>query len=221
MVRGLRDKFGAKADVDLLMGKQFPFAVSMNPTGERFYRKGRTAPDVSIGYSATKGGKSVTPQWQVSKDGTLVQNPGNPIVLSKVAASTKVTIIGVYEGETKNAGTFTMTFVNPKYFAIVAANFTPTVDTVSAAANEATDSLNNKKVYAKSDFALNNQKVMYAYPKAFGDLKYIYDQNGFDIFGGFTKSVMAINGEDYNVYVSNNAATNDGLAYEFTDIKKK
>lgn len=215
LVKGLQSRFGAKADVDLLMGKQFPFAVSMKVTGPYFVEKGQTG-DASISYSATKGGKDVTGQvqWAITKNGTLVQNPGNPIVLSKVADTTTIAIGGTLAGETKQAGSYTMKFVNAKYFRVVDANFTPTATNVIESGKLA---LTDSKAYDVTNVNLVNQKFMYAYPKAFGALTEVKDTTGLpmDLANDFTLTELTIKGETYLVYVKALPATNSGLAFHF------
>ena len=49
---------------------------------------------------------------------------------------------------------------------------------------------------------LNNTRVIYCYPKAFGALTSIKDANGFDYLGGYLRSEVTCNGETYYVYVS-------------------
>lgn len=56
---------------------------------------------------------------------------------------------------------------------------------------------------------------MYAYPLNYGDLSSIKDANGFDGIGGYTKSVVAINGINYNVYVQKLPATVSNGKYTF------
>lgn len=54
-----------------------------------------------------------------------------------------------------------------------------------------------------------------AYDSAHGDLTSILDQNGFETIGGWTKSVITVDGQSYAVYVHNNATTDTDAKYTF------
>lgn len=56
-------------------------------------------------------------------------------------------------------------------------------------------------------FTQDNQKVVYAYPSYFGDLTSVKNSSGFEGLNGYTKSSVTVNGQNYNVYFQNNAAT--------------
>lgn len=58
-----------------------------------------------------------------------------------------------------------------------------------------------------SAISQTNQKIVYAYPASYGDLTSIKDGNGFQGFNGYTKKTLTIDGQNYNVYVQNIAAT--------------
>lgn len=58
-----------------------------------------------------------------------------------------------------------------------------------------------------SAISQTNQKIVYAYPASYGDLTSIKDGNGFQGFNGYTKQTLTIDGQNYNVYVQNIAAT--------------
>lgn len=196
-----------------LNDKVFPWTFGLSPSGTGYAKKGTTR-DVTLAFSAKDAdGKAVGATYTVSVNGGAAEAAASPKTYAKVGANTTYQVNAAYDGGTKGAS-YTLKFVNPKYLQIVAADFSPTAANV-AAAGELTDSLNESRGYTRDGITLANQKVMYAYPKAFGDLTSIKDANGFDGLGGFTKSVIAINGEDYNVYVQNVAATQTGVKQVF------
>ena len=55
---------------------------------------------------------------------------------------------------------------------------------------------------------MNNQRIIYLYPKSFGDLSSIKDENNFENLSGFTKSYITLNNVDYIEYKLTNTATN-------------
>ena len=56
-------------------------------------------------------------------------------------------------------------------------------------------------------FAQDNQKVWYAYPKYFGDLTSVKNSSGFEGLGGYAKATVQVDGVDYLVYLQSDAAT--------------
>ena len=115
---------------------------------------------------------------------------------------------------TANSGTFN--FVYPFYWGAVAAT-----GTVNEAMVEGTSKQITTKGNKTVNFTCNNQRICFAYPKSYGDIKTIKDQNNFDVTGTFTKSVVSITGldntpQDYNVYVNSpSTVTGFGMTFNF------
>lgn len=114
---------------------------------------------------------------------------------------------------TKNSGTFN--FVYPYYHGAMGAT-----ETIS----EAIVTSLTKRVEAKGNktysFTTDNQKMVFAYPASYGNLKKIVDPNGFDNTATFTKNVMNITGLDgtaqsYNVYVANDPSSVTAFNMQF------
>ena len=108
---------------------------------------------------------------------------------------------------TANTGAFN--FVYPYYVGIVAED---------AVIDEALVKGLEKKIEAKGNktiaYTCDNQKMVFAYPKAYGNLKSVIDPNNFDVTGTFTKQEVSITGLDgsaqtYNVYVNGASTVND------------
>ena len=53
-----------------------------------------------------------------------------------------------------------------------------------------------------------NQRVVYLYPKSFGKLTSIKDENNFEIISGFTEKEITINGVTYLEYKLTNTGSN-------------
>ena len=111
-----------------------------------------------------------------------------------------------------NTGAFN--FVYPYYVGIVAED---------AVIDEALVKGLEKKVEAKGNktiaYTCNNEKMVFAYPKAYGTLKTVIDPNNFDVTGTFTKQEVSITGLDgtaqaYYVYV-NGASTVENFNMKF------
>lgn len=113
---------------------------------------------------------------------------------------------------TANTGTFT--FVYPYYWGVLDA---------STAVDEAAVKGLTKQIVTKGNksnkFTATNQKICFAYPKSYGALANIKDQNNFDVTGTFTRTEVTITGLDktpqaYYVY-TNSPSTITGFGMNF------
>ena len=111
--------------------------------------------------------------------------------------------------KTYNANTGTFNFVYPYYVGVVAED---------AVIDEALIEGLTKKVETKGNktiaYTCDNQKMVFAYPKAYGNLKSVIDPNNFDVTGTFTKQEVSITGLDgtaqaYYVYVNGASTVNN------------
>ena len=192
------------ADIKKLMDKAFPFTVNVS-IDKTLAKKGTSQP-VKV---------TITPKIgddNTEVDAIMINGEEHhgiiPYVYSTTATTTTTYNVRV-EKENKNArGSATITFVNPSYDGVVAANFTATEANIKAL----TETLRSGKGGTRT-FNLNNQKACIAYPKAFGAATGIKDANGFDYLASYTRSELNVNGELYYVYLLTNATT-------ITDMKQ-
>ena len=192
------------ADIKKLMNKAFPFTV--NVSIDKILAKKGTSQPVKV---------TITPK--IGDDNTNVdkimingaEHHGiTPYVYSATATTTTTYNVRVSKEERTAQGSATITFVNPSYDGVVAANFTATEANIKAL----TETLRSEKGGTRT-FNLNNQKACIAYPKAFGASTGIKDANGFDYLASYTRSELNVNGELYYVYLLTNATT-------ITDMKQ-
>lgn len=100
--------------------------------------------------------------------------------------------------------TVSVTVNHASYYGVVAAN----KSTLTAAEIKAlTKKMSTSKALSATQFTQNNQKVAYAYPSYFGDLTSIKNSSGFEGLSGYEKKTVAVDGQDYYVYLSKDAAT--------------
>lgn len=134
----------------------------------------------------------------VSKGGTF------DFVLNIAVRTNKYFTAKVYDDTgavvSKNTGTFT--FVHPIYHGSLSTDKTPTQEEIKAL----TKHIESKGTKTYS-FTANNQRFIFAYPKSYGTLSAIYDQNNFNVTSTFTTYIVPIqclDGSivDYYVYVS-------------------
>ena len=193
------------ADIKKLMDKAFPFTVNVS-IDKTLAKKGTSQP-VKV---------TITPK--IGDDNTEVdaimingeEHHGTiPYVYSTTATTTTTYNVRADKtGRNSAHGSATITFVNPSYDGVVAANFTATEANIKAL----TETLRSGKGGTRT-FNLNNQKACIAYPKAFGAATGIKDANGFDYLASYTRSELNVNGELYYVYLLTNATT-------ITDMKQ-
>ena len=193
------------ADIKKLMDKAFPFTVNVS-IDKTLAKKGTSQP-VKV---------TITPK--IGDDNTEVNaimingaehHGAIPYVYSTTATTTTTYNVRADKtGRNSAHGSATITFVNPSYDGVVAANFTATEANIKAL----TETLRSGKGGTRT-FNLNNQKACIAYPKAFGAATGIKDANGFDYLASYTRSELNVNGELYYVYLLTNATT-------ITDMKQ-
>lgn len=116
------------------------------------------------------------------------------------------------EDKYKDVSTKSYKFVYPSYKAIVSVSSIPSASelaTLIATTNN--EFLLDKKDYTWSGLTMTNKRACYAYPKSYGALSSIKDQNNFDNTETFTKLEAKIDGVDYILYImTNTASAKDG-----------
>lgn len=96
-------------------------------------------------------------------------------------------------------------FVNPFYYGISDVN--TLVDFTGLTEKLA------EKSKQEFTFTADGQYLVFAYDSTYGDVKSIIDQNNFDNTSSFTKSTLEVEGETYNVYVSNDTTVCTNFKY--------
>ena len=64
-------------------------------------------------------------------------------------------------------------------------------------------------------YSMSNQRIVYLYPKSFGDLTSIKDENNFENLNSFIKSYITVNGVNYIEYKLINTASNSNGTLTF------
>lgn len=128
------------------------------------------------------------------------------------AISDTTTVKGVLEytksDETTTASiekTATYTFVMASYYGAVT-----TAPTDKAGITALTKNMKNTKAQTAT-FTLSNQRSCYCYPASFGNLTSIKDANNFEYLSSYTKTTVAVDGVDYNVYTLTDPVTASGF----------
>lgn len=127
------------------------------------------------------------------------------------AITTTTTVKGVLEYKKSNNTNATVeksatyTFVMASYYGAVT-----TAPTDKAGIVALTKNVKNTKSQTAT-FTLSNQRSCYAYPASFGNLTSIKDANNFEYLSSYTKTTVAVDGTDYNVYTLTDPVTATGF----------
>lgn len=185
--------------------------ASMTPANGGVVEMGTTQNVTGVTVNITMGSAAIT-KIEVLDDSEVIATltegikaGANPIALTKALSVTanKQLSVKVTDAESKSvtAKTGSYNFVYPYYYGVLAAEAVPT-ETLIKGANKVVQAKGNKVF----NFTCTNQKMMFAYPKTYGNLSKILDANSFDVTGTFARSEITVNGVAYNVYV-NDAST--------------
>ena len=186
-------------------------SAAMTPSNGGVVEVGTTQNVTGVTVNITKGSAEITKIEVLDGEeviGSLTEGikaGANAITLSKALTVTanKQLSVKVTDAEKKvvTAKTGAYTFVSPYYYGAIAADANPTEELIKAA---------TKIVQAKGNktfnFTCNNQKMMFAYPKSYGNISKILDANNFDVTGTFNRVEVTVNGVAYYA-LSNDAST--------------
>lgn len=129
--------------------------------------------------------------------------------MSAISATTTVKGVLEYKKSDNTNGTVeksaTYTFVMASYYGAVA-----TAPTDKAGITALTKNVKNTKAQTAT-FTLSNQRSCYCYPASFGNLTSIKDANNFEYLSSYTKTTVAVDGVDYNVYTLTDPVTATGF----------
>ena len=169
------------------------YPLSINFNGGGIYEYG-TQPSVTLTWSVTRNGVSITPTIQKINDTDVT----SPTVYNPTSDTTYVLYVE-YDNQTASSSEY-VKFVYPSYCGIVEYDFVPDSTNILLLGKTIKDNKNFNITYTE----LNNQKVCYAYPKQYGDLSSIKDINGFEYINSYILSTITIDTIDYNVYLLEN-----------------
>ena len=121
-------------------------------------------------------------------------NLGNPYSPGHIVAGSKT-----------SANTSTITPVYASYIGIISSDYV---------IGNLTKIIKNTKSYTYK-YSMSNQRIVYLYPKSFGDLTTVKDENNFENLTSFTKSYITVDGVDYVEYKLTNTASNSNGTLTF------
>lgn len=205
-------------------------SISLNriPSGNR--EKGLTS-NISLSLTATRNSpftNLLSVQFQRQVNNGLWNNIGLPIAIPASGGTVSTLDTSNFIGanavayralvldniQTTTSNSSNMALIAPVYYGVGPSN--PTVSLITSL----TKVLSGSRVNGQLVFNPNNQRFFYAYPQSWGQLISIYDQNGFNILGGFELSTFVLTYPDgqtetYNLYTgnANTTVTNFKLSF--------
>jgi len=199
-------------------------SITVAPNGGT-YEKGTSVAITSLKVTATrksadltkveaKNGSIVlaTVTDNVAKGGTFDCLPADGLTLT--ANATLTGSVTDKENSTVTANSSAFTFVDPFYYGVVATGTAMTSDTVKALTKSVT--AKGTKTFT---YTTNNNCMVIAYPKSYGELKSALDPNKFENISSYTQSTVTVacaSGDvEYYVYVKT-PSTADGFAITYS-----
>ena len=114
------------------------------------------------------------------------------------------------EGKYKEVSTKSYKFVYPSYVGV------STTDVLT----ETEITALTKKLEAKGtktvNYTTSQSYMVFAYPKSYGEINSIIDQNGFNITDSFIQNTLTINSVEYYVYTSNQCSGSYTISYRYS-----
>lgn len=125
----------------------------------------------------------------------------------------KNTLLGIpYPGTSIKAGSISYNIVVRgyalSYYGVIDNNTIDSVDSLTSVLRTSRGST--------LTFNMANQRVVYMYPKSFGNLTSIKDANNFDYINSYSLSTMIFNNVEYNVYILTDSVTITGFKQIFS-----
>lgn len=194
-----------------VLNKLFPIQISylkINDQNNPLFEKGTTK-DLNITWDYNNIDKNPLKEQLINSE--LVANNIRTKVLKGIKVTGSVALDATTTSGAKVTATTNYRFISKSYFGIVEANFEVTPESIL----NLNGMLLGTRVYTKDGISLNNQSIVYAYPKEFGELSSVKDGNGFEMISSYEKIELAINEENYLVYKLKSPATNSGLKQSY------
>ena len=154
----------------------------------------------------------------INKKGATIEAPititatadgGEITYIHQTDISTDTMFIGsISDGKSTVNKTIKFEFINPYYYGSVN-------DNEISDFTGLTEEIVKKNINKKVSYTASAEYLVFAYDATYGDLTSIKDKNNFENLPAFTKTVIEVNGENYNVYISSDKITCSNFEYTF------
>ena len=207
---------------DILLYPNIPTRISLNPSGQT-RKKGITMP-VDFDITVIAGTEDVT---SITVNYKFVSGTESSDVIADFVCQRGQTKMYSYESSfnieeecsivvsanTANSShkskEYSFRFADPMFYGVIDINTELTADLVSDMSSAPVSLINGYSYKYNCD----QQRMVFAYPAEYGELKSIYDNNGLNVTNTFEKSTISIAIEseeiDYFVYVNNASIVSD------------
>lgn len=176
------------------------YKVIVSANSDMLFKKGTTN-DITLTWTIKQNGLEVIPEKLQIND-TIIESSLKSMQYNDINTDITYTIKATKDMST-GQDTVKVQFVNPSYSGVVSKDFVVNESNV----RQLTETLKVSSSFTLQNLNLNDQKILYAYPKSFGELKSIKDANNFEYLNSYSRSVLSINGEDYYIYILSTATT--------------
>lgn len=169
---------------------------------------------------------SITLQWELNKNpisqsiniynGTISANSREITISTNINTDTDIVLTVVDEKGVEKKSIIPIKFVFPSYYGTY--ENTLSVDNIRNGNKIIMDNKNTT-----IDMSYTNSKIFFAYPKVFGELVDIKDNNGLSYFNDFiyNGTDYATGGTSYNVYMLDEKATCKNISYSLIFKKEE
>ena len=122
----------------------------------------------------------------------------------------KTFTLSASDGENTVSKSISYTFVAPYYIGVSTTNTLTETEIIAL----------TKKVETKGSKTVNyttsQSYMVFAYPKSYGAINSIIDQNGFNVTDSFIQNTLTINSVEYYVYISNQCTGTYTISYRYS-----
>ena len=159
----------------------------------------------------------ITFNWEYDKnittqsltDCTLADETVRTVTYDSDITTDKTFTLTASDGENTVSKSISYKFVAPYYIGVSTTN-TLTETEITAL---------TKKLEAKGtktvNYTTNQSYMVFAYPKSYGAINSIIDQNGFNVTDSFVRSTVTVNSVEYYVYCSNQCSGSYTISYRY------
>ena len=159
----------------------------------------------------------ITFNWEYNKnittqsltDCTLADETVRTATYDSDITTDKTFTLSASDGENTVSKSISYKFVAPYYIGVSTTN--TLTETEIIALTKKLETKGSKTV----DYTTNQSYMVFAYPKSYGAISSVIDQNGFNVTDSFVRSTVTVNSVEYYVYCSNQCSGSYTISYRY------
>ena len=141
---------------------------------------------------------------------TLTDETVRTVTYDSDITTDKTFILTASDGENTVSKSIGYKFVTPYYVGVSTTDVL--TETEITALTKKVETKGSKTV----DYTTSQSYMVFAYPKSYGAINSIIDQNGFNITDSFIQNTLTINSVEYYVYISNQCSGSYTISYRYS-----